>query len=434
MIKLQPVLFIALFLQMTCGTKSALTETKSPTPVVTTDTWIATDPVITVQEAVMDSDTIAPAKLPLALSAGAERMELYLPRLLQCKGVALLVNQTSVIGSTHLVDTLLALGVPVRQIFAPEHGFRGTADAGEAVKDSRDTKTGLPLISLYGASKKPQAADLNGIDWVIFDIQDVGARFYTYISSMHYMMEACADFQIPFMVLDRPNPNGHYVDGPVLDVNYRSFVGMHPVPVVHGMTVGEYAKMINGEGWLGAGKQCQLEVIPCQGYHHQSAYPLPIKPSPNLPDMGSIYCYPSTCFFEGTVASEGRGTAHPFQIYGHPDSGTGDFYFTPVSMPGAKYPKLEGQRCRGFDLSTLPHDSLFAIGQLQLQYLIDFYQAFPDKERFFLENKFFDKLAGNATLRQQIRDGCTEEQIRDSWQGGLNQFKQIRAKYLIYEQ
>ncbi|HMQ47109.1 MAG TPA: DUF1343 domain-containing protein [Saprospiraceae bacterium] len=433
MLKFPLFLTIVLFLQMACGTKSALPTTEVPVTNAPTalDTLMSMDTTIKENENMANADTIA-IDLPMSLRVGAEQLDSYLPRLRLSRGVALLVNQTSTIGSTHLVDTLLALGVPVKQIFAPEHGFRGTADAGESVKNSRDSKTGLPLISLYGASKKPKAADLEGIDWVVFDIQDVGARFYTYISSMHYMMEACADFQIAFMVLDRPNPNGHYVDGPVLDLNYRSFVGMHPVPVVHGMTVGEYAQMINGEGWLGAGKTCRLEVVPCQGYHHQYAYQLPIKPSPNLPDMGAIYSYPSTCFFEGTIASEGRGTEHPFQIYGHPESGIGDYYFTPVSMPGAKYPKLEGQRCRGFNLSGIATDSLFAIGQLKLQYLMDFYQAFPDKERFFLENHFFDKLAGNATLRQQIRAGWTEEQIRDSWQAGLESFKTMRAKYLIY--
>lgn len=370
---------------------------------------------------------------PSGLKVGAERLDLYLPQLRESRGVALLVNQTSMVGKTHLVDTLLALGVKVSRIFAPEHGFRGQADAGEKVRDGKDLQTGLPIISLYGSSRKPPAEALEGIDWVVFDIQDVGARFYTYIGSMHYAMEACAEQGVRFMVLDRPNPNGHYVDGPVLDTAYRSFVGMHPVPVVHGMTVGEYARMINGEGWLLGGRQCELTAVPCAGYTHDTPYELPVAPSPNLPNMRAIYLYPSTCFFEGTVASEGRGTTNQFQVYGHPDYPAGNYTFTPVSMPGAKQPKLEGRLCRGYSLADKHPDSIRAGAMVNLSYLIEFYRNFPDKENFFLENLFFDKLAGGSRLRQQIIAGKTEAEIRKSWQEGLDSFRKIRRKYLLYE-
>ncbi|MCB9265332.1 MAG: DUF1343 domain-containing protein [Lewinellaceae bacterium] len=371
-----------------------------------------------------------------SLVVGAARLDQYLPELLKSEGVVLLVNQTSMVGPVHLVDTLLSLGVKAKKIFAPEHGFRGAADAGEKVRDGKDLQTGLPIISLYGSRKKPTAKDLEGIDVVVFDIQDVGARFYTYISSMHYVMEACAEQGVRFLVLDRPNPNGHYFDGPILQEGNQSFVGMHPVPVVHGMTVGEYARMINGEGWLSGGVQCELTVVPCSGYTHDTPYALPVAPSPNLPNMRSIYLYPSICFFEGTVASEGRGTSHQFQVYGHPDfpEEIGDYSFTPVSMPGARHPKLEGQLCHGFSLVDVPPDSIRTQARLNLGYLIDFYRSFPDKEHFFLENLFFDKLAGGPQLRRQIIEGKTEEEIRESWQEGLEAFREVRGKYLLYEE
>jgi len=370
--------------------------------------------------------------VPKELKVGAAQLEKYLPQL-KNKNIALLVNQTSTIDDVHLVDVLLKEGLTIKKIFAPEHGFRGQADAGEQVKDGKDSKTGIPLISLYGKNKKPKAQHLNGIDIVVFDIQDVGARFYTYISSMSYMMEACAENNVNFMVLDRPNPNGHYVDGPVLKSGYESFVGLHEIPVVHGMTVGEYAKMVNNEGWLKDEVKCNLSVIKCKNYDHKTFYELPIKPSPNLPNIRSIYLYPSLCLFEGTEVSAGRGTQKQFQIYGHPDFKKGDFTFTPTPQPGAKYPKHDGKTCNGFDLTKLDLEEFKNDGRLNLNYLIHFYKNFEDKESFFLENKFFDKLAGSATLRWQIINGKGEEEIRASWQNDLEAFKKMRGKYLLYD-
>lgn len=362
---------------------------------------------------------------------GAARTGAYLP-LLEGKTIALVVNQTSMIGDVHLADSLYNLGVDIQAIFSPEHGFRGEADAGEKIEDGRDPRTGIPLISLYGSKREPTTEDLAGVDLVIFDIQDVGARFYTYISTMHYVMQACARNDVAFMVLDRPNPNGHYVDGPVRQPGYESFVGMHPVPVVHGMTVGEYAQMVNGEGWLEDGRQCELIVISCEHYDHRTFYNLLVRPSPNLPNMHSIYLYPWLCFFEGTVASAGRGTTKQFQVIGHPDFPEGDFTFTPVPRPGAMHPKLEGRECRGYDLSTIPLDTLRRRAELDLQYLIDFYRAFPDKDNFFLENLWIDKLAGGPSLRAQIVAGESEGDIRAGWQEELSTFMAVRKKYLLY--
>ncbi|MEM1324348.1 MAG: DUF1343 domain-containing protein [Bacteroidota bacterium] len=363
---------------------------------------------------------------------GAEQLNLYLP-LLKNKSVAMLVNQTSMVGETHLVDTLHQLGLNIKAIFAPEHGFRGEADAGEKVTDGRDPKTNIPIISIYGKNKKPSAAQLKGIDVVVFDIQDVGARFYTYIYSMYYVMEACAENDIDFLVLDRPNPNGHYVDGPMMKDEHTSFIGLHPIPVVHGMTVGEYAQMVNGEGWLKDGKKCRLDVVLCKNYNHKKFYELPIKPSPNLPNIRSIYLYPSLCFFEGTTASLGRGTNTQFQVYGHPDYPKGDYTFTPVSMPGAKYPKHENKLCRGYSLvDTPPMKTLQQRGRIDLSYLIDFYNNFPDKSNFFRKDGFFELLAGTDELRKQIEAGMSEAEIRESWQAGLDEFKQTRKQYLLY--
>lgn len=370
-------------------------------------------------------------KVTQKLQVGAARIGEYLP-LLEGQKVALLVNQTSLIGTTHLADSLKSLGVNIQKIFAPEHGFRGTADAGEQVKDGKDIRTGISVFSLYGKKKKPSAEDLAGLDWVIFDIQDVGARFYTYISSMHYVMEACAENGVKFMVLDRPNPNGNYIDGPILEPDYQSFVGMHPVPVVHGMTIAEYAKMINGQGWLKGGIQCYLHYVTCTNYSHQTPYRLPIKPSPNLPNQRSIYLYPSLCFFEGTTVSAGRGTNLQFQIYGHPKFPEGDFQFTPIKMPGAKYPKHENKTCKGYNLTHLSPQTLHNSRRLNLDYLIEFYQDFSDKETFFLKNNFFDKLAGNASLRKAILAGDTAEDIRATWQKGLQKYDTMRQKYLLY--
>ena len=378
-----------------------------------------------------DTLIFVPDPLPGEPIVAAAQPDGYLS-LLYGKRVALLVNQTSLVGQEHLADFLIANGVQVKKIFAPEHGFRGEADDGQELQDGRDVRTGLPVISIYGNKKKPSPADLADVDVVVFDIQDVGARFYTFISTMHYAMEACAENSKGFIVLDRPNPNGHYVDGPVLDLQYQSFVGMHPVPVVHGMTVGEYARMINGEGWLAGGRRCDLEVIKVLNYTHQTPYYLPVRPSPNLPNMRSVYLYPSLCFFEGAVVSVGRGTDTQFQVIGHPDLQIGDYYFTPKPMPGASNPPLDGKRCRGYDLTYLAPEDIVAEGQLNLEYLLDFYHAYPQRDQFFLKNGYFDKLAGGTALRQQIQSGFNASETRASWQEGLNNFKMIRAKYLLY--
>ncbi len=391
----------------------------------------ANKPMSQSEEAKDKTVTEQPTEIPKSILTGASRTDLYLD-LLQNKNVALLVNQTSMIGNTHLTDSLLSLGVSIKKIFAPEHGFRGQADAGEQVNDGKDAKTGIPLISLYGKKKKPGKAELSGIDLVVFDIQDVGARFYTYISTMSYVMEACAENGVDFLVLDRPNPNGHYVDGPVLKKGFESFIGLHPIPIVHGMTVGEYAKMVNGEGWLANHIQCKLQVIKCANYNHHKSYILPIKPSPNLPNNRSIYLYPSLCFFEGTTVNVGRGTDKQFQIYGHPNYKGGNYAYAPRSMPGAKYPKFEGKECYGYDLSILKPETIKKETQLNLNYLINYYKTFPNKEDFFLENNFFDKLAGSDELRTQIISGMEEVAIRKTWQKDLATFKTIRDKYLLY--
>lgn len=360
---------------------------------------------------------------------GAEQTDVYLP-LLKEKRIALIVNHTSLIGATHLLDSLLAHQVKVVKVFAPEHGFRGDAEAGAHIASGVDTKTGIPVISLYGSKKKPDATDLKNIDLVIFDIQDVGARFYTYISTMSLVMEACAENSVGFMVFDRPNPNGFYVDGPVLEPKHSSFVGMHPVPVVHGMTVGEYATMVNEEGWLANGVKCRLHVVRMKNYTHQTLYQLPVKPSPNLPDMTAVYLYPSVCFFEGTFMSLGRGTNRPFRIIGHPDYTPGNEIFMPVRTEGASLnPPFKDQVCRGFDLSYLS-DSVLIQKQLKLQPLLDAWSFFKENPKFF--NNFFNTLAGNATLRRQIESGMSEKEIRDSWQNDLERFKKIRAKHLLY--
>lgn len=363
------------------------------------------------------------------LTLGIERRLEYLP-LLEGKNVALVVNQTSTDGENHLVDILLSEKVAVKTIFAPEHGFRGKADAGEKVKDGVDVKTGIPITSLYGSHKKPTPEDLKGIDIVVFDIQDVGARFYTYISTLHYIMEACAENKIKVLVLDRPNPNGHFVDGNVLDLEFKSFVGMHPIPIVHGMTIAEYAQMINGEKWLENGIQCDLELVKCENYDRNIIYELPIKPSPNLPNAKSINLYPSICFFEGTQISIGRGTEFPFQVIGSPltlKEGT-TFTFTPKSTSGAKYPKHENKVCYGVDLRNEK-----TLNQIDLTFLIQYYNSYTDKDHFFLKNNFIDLLAGTDQLRKDIQTGKTVEEIRASWEPALSEFKETRKKYLLYK-
>lgn len=362
---------------------------------------------------------------------GAERPSEYLP-LLKGKRVALLVNQTAILGDTHLVDSLLKLHVHIQKIFSPEHGFRGNADAGEKVGNAKDERTGLPIVSLYGKHRKADATDLEDVDVLIFDIQDVGCRFYTYISSLQELMESAAENHKPLIILDRPNPNGHYVDGPVLlDTSLRSFVGMQAIPIVHGMTVGEYAKMLNGEKWLKNGVHCDLTVITCQHYDHHTYYQLPVKPSPNLPNMAAIYLYPSTCLFEGTALSLGRGTDLPFQVFGHPSYPKNLYSFTPHSTPGAKEPPLKDRTCYGYNLTGTPAAVRKEMNdRVQLKWLIQAYQLFPEKDKFFIP--FFNKLAGNTILQQQIKKGLSEAEIRKSWEPALTQFKTTRKKYLLY--
>jgi uncharacterized protein YbbC (DUF1343 family) len=367
----------------------------------------------------------------LKIVVGAERFSEYLP-LLKGKKVGMVVNQTSMIQNKHLVDTLLQQGVQVGVIFAPEHGFRGKADAGEKVNNSIDAQTGLPIISIYGKKNKPDSSDLKNIDVLLFDIQDVGARFYTYISTLQYIMEAGAEQKIPVVVLDRPNPNAHYVDGAILDKSLKSFVGMQPIPTVYGMTIGEYAKMLNEEGWLNQNLKCALTIIPCLNYNHNMSYDLPVKPSPNLPNLRSIYLYPSLCYFEGTEVSLGRGTNKQFQIYGAPNLPKTDFAFTPAPNEGSKEPPHKNKICNGWDLSHLKLDDLHSERQINLSYLINAYKYFPDKNAFFLKGNFFDKLSGTTELRTQLIQGKSADAIRASWQDGLAKFKTIRKKYLLY--
>ena len=359
--------------------------------------------------------------------SAAMQLDDYLP-LIESKRVGIVGNQTSIIGETHLVDTLLSLGINIKIIYTPEHGFRGTADAGAKVNSGKDEKTGLPIVSLYGKNKKPTLEMLQGIDIILFDLQDVGVRFYTYISTMTYVMEAAAENDLPVIVLDRPNPNGFYVDGPVLKPENKSFVGMHQVPVVYGMTIGEYAKMVNGESWLKDGVHCNLIVIPINNYNRNAIYELPVKPSPNLPNWESVYLYPTLCFFEGTNVSVGRGTETPFQIYGHPDI-RGSYTFTPKSTSGASKPLLEGQRCRGEKLVEYAHDYAHNDNQLHLEWIIEAYQQLKDKGFF---KDYFRLLSGDKQLQRDIESGKSADEIRASWKNDLDAFKTIRAKYLLY--
>lgn len=404
----------------------------TPLPPVDTAQVVITLPKDTLPPPIVKIDTIQKDTVKKPIIVGAARLAEYLP-LLKGKTIAMVVNQTSTIGETHLVDTLQSLGIKIKAIFAPEHGFRGTASDGEKVTDGKDARTGVPVVSIYGKKREPSAEDLAGVDWVLFDIQDVGARFYTYISTMHYVMRACALHKVGFMVLDRPNPNGHYVDGPILDTTLRSFVGMHQIPIVHGMTIGEYAQMLNGESWLGDSLKCETKVILCENYDHNTPYAIPIKPSPNLPNDRAILLYPSICFFEGVLASLGRGTNKQFQIYGSPLSVKGDFTFTPVPMEGSITPPLQGQLCRGYDLTSLSPDSIWQERRINLSYLLDFYQEFPKKDTFFLKTLYIDKLAGTTEFRKQVIAGKTEADIRKTWQPGLEKFKRIRKKYLLYK-
>ena len=373
------------------------------------------------------------AKQEKQIKVGAERTSAYLD-LVKGKRVAIVGNQTSRVGELHLVDTLIALGVDVVKVFSPEHGFRGDADAGEKVDSQRDEKTGLPIISLYGNNKKPKKEQLERVELIIFDIQDVGVRFYTYISTLHYVMEASAENTIPVLILDRPNPNGHIVDGPTRKEGFSSFVGMHPIPLLHGMTIGEYGKMLNGEEWLSNGVQCDLTVIPCENYAHDRNYSLPVYPSPNLRSDESILLYPSLCLFEGTILSVGRGTDHPFEVFGHPDfkkkSEKYPYQFTPGPNFGAKNPKLKGEACYGLNLKELAKKGLDSLNIEWIQ------QAYIDLERkdFFTKDngRWFDLLAGNSQLRKDIIGGKSEKEIRKAWQKDLAKFQSIRKRYLIY--
>lgn len=372
----------------------------------------------------------------------ADHLEQWI-ELFKNRNVAVVGNQTSVVRSsiksdkttwdkpelityTHLVDTLISSGVTVKKVFAPEHGFRGTADAGATIKDGVDSKTGLPIISLYGTHKKPTEEQLADVDIIIFDVQDVGARFYTYISTLHYVMEACSRLEKKVIILDRPNPNGHYIDGPILEPDHKSFVGMHPVPVVHGMTIGEYARMINGERWLEDGLECDLIVLKMHNYSRTDPYSIPIKPSPNLPNDQSINLYPSLCFFEGTDVSVGRGTDMQFQVYGAPSLAKyQDFSFVPTPNEGAKRPLHNGKKCFGVDLRNNPK-----LNKIELEFIIDAFAKTPYKSKFF--NSFFTKLAGTEKLQQQIEAGMTPKEIRASWQEGLKAYDQMRQPYLLY--
>ncbi|MDR0414469.1 MAG: DUF1343 domain-containing protein [Prevotellaceae bacterium] len=366
-----------------------------------------------------------------AVRVGAERMEKYIP-LTQGKKVGLVANHTSLVNGVHLLDTLRAQGVNVLRVYAPEHGFRGTMEAGESVAGYVDKKSGVEVASIYNASKKPSREQLSGIQLMIFDMQDVGARFYTYLSTLHYVMEACAENGILLIVLDRPNPNGWYIDGPVLESKYRSFIGMHPIPIVHGMTLGELALMINGESWLKNGVKCNLTVVPCESYNRAAEYSLPIKPSPNLPNMRSVYLYPSLCLFEGTIMSVGRGTDFPFQVFGHPRWIGKQFSFRPRSIKGAsKNPLHEKKICYGVDLREVALDSLLNLRQLNLEYLLEAYRYFSSKGKFF--TPFFSTLVGTSKLQKQVEQGLSAEQIRASWQPDLSKFRQLRKKYLLYK-
>lgn len=378
-----------------------------------------------------DNASVSATDTSIVVLPGAYRTAYYFPLLAE-KNIGVVANHSSMVNNVHLVDTLLSVGNKVQRIFCPEHGFRGDAEAGEQVRSGIDEKTGVPVISLYGKTKKPAKESLQKIDVMVFDIQDVGARFYTYISTLHYVMEACAEENIPLILLDRPNPNGHYVDGPLLKKDYKSFIGMHPVPIVYGMTIGEYALMINGEGWLANGDTCALKVITVENYDHNTFYHLPVDPSPNLQDMHAIYLYPSICLLEGTVASVGRGTAYPFRLIGHPNLTIGDTSFLPESIAGmSTNPKFEGQWCNGWLLEGITEEGEPMLQELDLSYLVTLYKALDAGEDFFRPS--FNLLAGSEVLKKKIMAGEPPEKIKESWKEELDSFKKIRKKYLLYK-
>ncbi|MEZ4951812.1 MAG: DUF1343 domain-containing protein [Saprospiraceae bacterium] len=363
---------------------------------------------------------------------GAFQTEQYFP-LLKGKNIGLIINHTSTLGKTHLVDTLLKSGFAIQKIFGPEHGWKGEAADGELVEDSSDKNRQIEVISLYGKNKKPSSESLEGIDLLVFDIQDVGTRFYTYISTLQYIMESAAENNLPVLVLDRPNPNGHFVDGPVLKKGYESFVGLQAIPAVYGMTIGEYALMLNGESWLDNGVKCDLTVIKCKNYDHNSYYELPVKPSPNLPNMRSVLLYPSLCFVEGTVMSEGRGTDYPFQLFGHPDLKYYSFTFVPEPNDGAPHPKLEGKQCFGKTFIDLRPEEIFEWKEIKLDYLVDAFQQFSgEKEDFFRKDQYMDKLYGSDELRDLIKEGKTAADIKKTWEKDIQAFLPLRKKYLLY--
>lgn len=371
-------------------------------------------------------------KIDSTISVGAASFNQYLPQL-ENKVVGVVANHTSMLGESHLVDFLLARKVNIKAVYAPEHGFRGEAANGEKVDSGKDELTGLTIHSLYGKNKKPSNEMLNGIEVMVFDMQDVGARFYTYLSTMHYVMEACAENNIPLIVLDRPNPNGFYIDGPIMEPKFQSFVGMHPIPIVHGMTLGELAQMINGEKWLKNGVQCELSVVKCVNYEHTDLYVLPVNPSPNLTSQEAVYLYPSLCLFEPTKVSVGRGTEHPFEVIGHPLHQYGSFSFTPKDQPGKSMnPKYEGEECHGQQLTSFGEFYFTSHKSMYLEWLVAMYEFYPDKSAFFTSANFFDKLAGTSTLRKQLEQGMSAEAIHESWQEGIMEFRSRRLPYLLY--
>jgi uncharacterized protein YbbC (DUF1343 family) len=413
------------FLLNSCGLFPAKAFT--PAPVYFAETIVIEEE----SNAIVGHAEITPQQKPNLATPqlGIDRLHLFVDSLAG-KRIAVVANQTSVVKGVHLVDTLLSLKLNVVKVFAPEHGFRGDADAGQHIGHSTDDKTGLPLVSLYGSNKKPTDQQLADVDIVIYDIQDVGVRFYTYISTLHYVMEACADNGKQLVVLDRPNPNGHYVDGPVLESSFKSFVGMHPVPIVYGMTIGEYAMMINGEGWLHDSKRCQLWVIPCKNYKHKLPYSLPVAPSPNLRTDAAIALYPSLCLFEATTVSVGRGTDKPFEIYGHPKFPVGSYQFMPIPTIGAKSPLHMNKICQGIELSQSTTKRPY---QINLNYLIEAKELLGDTNVFIDQTAFFNRLAGTATLKEQLDKGWSAREIRATWKPGLDAFLQTRSKYLLYE-
>jgi uncharacterized protein YbbC (DUF1343 family) len=410
---------LALFL-VSCGTHKPVDE-KNDESVHFEEQIIQPEDKIREQE-------IERLKMP-DLQLGNGRMTLYLDSL-RGRRVAIVANQSSLIGSRHLVDTLLSLGIQIQKVFAPEHGFRGTADAGEKIWSHTDPVTGLPIVSLYGNNKKPRPDQLWDVDIVLFDIQDVGVRFYTYISTLHYVMESCAENKKALIVLDRPNPNAHYVDGPILEPEQTSFIGMHPVPIVYGMTIGEYALMINGEYWLHNNVVCQLYIVPCKNYNHKTKYEIPIAPSPNLKSDLAITLYPSLCFFEATTVSVGRGTERPFEMYGHPLFRKTDYTFVPMSTSGAKNPLWENKNCNGYDLAAAQRKRAY---EINLSWLLNARDQLGDSLRFIDQRNFFDRLAGTSELRQQLSEGCSAKDIKATWKPGLDRFMDVRKKYLIYE-